>query len=75
MPEYSKIIENLERAEQCVSNAEDSLKPISRAKQVDAYIIGLLGILRSVLKTALRAAKMAQRAQGLPPKKRASKTK
>lgn len=70
MPNYLKLLENLEQVDSFCRKAEESLVPIAKLKQVDAYMLGLLQSLRVTLNEAKKAAKTAARVQkSSPPKK------
>lgn len=69
MPEYEKLISNLEHAEKHCRAAEASLVPIAKVKQVDAYLLGLLQAMRLILADAKKAASAANRSKAVLPKK------
>ena len=71
MPEYDKIIANLEHADAHTRKCEEAMIPLSRVKQVDAYILGLLQSIHLLIGEATKAAHAAERTtkQVTPPRK------
>lgn len=61
MPDYSKLLESLEGAEQCLRTADSALVPLYKVTQIDAYILGLTQAARLILYDAKKAAKSAAR--------------
>jgi len=63
MPNYPKLIEHLDKAQQECRRAMADLTPIAKVKQVDAYVLGLLQSIEMILKAAKKAVEAAVKVQ------------
>jgi hypothetical protein len=52
MPDLLKVLSCIEKSEALIKEAQEAMVPFNGIRQIDAYVLGFLRAISSVLKTA-----------------------